>query len=293
MILSVSRRCDIPRFSFDWFLERLDAGFVEVSNPFNLTQKKRVSLLPPGNSCGEAVDLIAFWTRDPASILEHADDLTERGYHFFVMTTLNSYPALLEPNVPSREAVVQTMRNLAQKISGSGSRTDRVIWRYDPIFLSSLTDFEFHKRNFSGLAVQLGGTVRRVIVSVYDEYSKAEKRLSRLEQSGSLKRQPHYESAVPGSKVLSAPVRDLLAELARIAGREGMEIQSCAEEDLSGCGIKSGACIGADYIESVFDIKAPGKDRGQKRPHCLCVQSVDIGNYGNCPAGCVYCYASS
>jgi hypothetical protein len=59
-----------------------------------------------------------------------------------------------------------------------------------------------------------------------------------------------------------------------------MEIQSCAEaEDLSSLGIKPGACI-------------PGcqKDKNQ-RPHCLCAAAPDIGSYGPCPAGCVYCYA--
>ena len=292
MILSVSRRCDIPRFAFDWFLERLDEGAVELSNPFNPGQKKRISLLPAGAG-GEGVDLIAFWTRDPASILEHAEELEGRGYPFYVMTTLNAYPALLEPNVPPREAVIKTMRNLALKISGPGGGSERVIWRYDPVFISNITDFEFHKENFSGLAAQLNGTVRRVIISVYDEYARAEKRLARLEQSNSLERIPHYENVCTGQKLISAPIRELLAELARIAGREGMEIQSCAEEDLSDCGIKPGACIDANFIENVFRLKAPGKDRGQKRPGCLCAQSADIGTYGSCPAGCVYCYASS
>ncbi|MDR2103013.1 MAG: DUF1848 domain-containing protein [Treponema sp.] len=33
-----------------------------------------------------------------------------------------------------------------------------------------------------------------------------------------------------------------------------------------------------------------GKDKNQ-RPRCRCVPSTDIGSYGPCPAGCVYCYA--
>jgi len=272
MIISASRRCDIPRFAFDWFLERLDAGYVEVTNPFNLLQKKRIPLLP---GAVDGVELFVFWTRDPASILQHAEELESRGYPFYVMTTLTSYPALLEPNMPPSEALIKTMRLLAQKIPA-----ERVIWRYDPIFLSSLTDFEFHRQNFSNLAARLNGAVRRVIVSVYDEYPKAEKRLAILERNGSLKRFSH-----------SSPIRGLLAELAQIAGREGMEIQSCAEEDLSDCGIRPGACIDGEYISKVFGLTPPGKDRGQKRPGCRCIQSVDIGTYGNCPAGCVYCYA--
>ena len=273
MVISVSRRCDIPRFAFDWFLGSLDAGFVDVRNPFNPHQIRRVSLLPSD------VEVFAFWTRDPASILEYAEELERRAYRFYVMTTLTAYPCVLEPNAAAAEAVIKTMGELAQRIG-----IERVIWRYDPIFLSNLTDFEFHCRNFAHLAARLNGAVRRVIVSLYDEYPAAERRLTALEQSGVLKRLPHKEL------ILDPAVRQLLAELARIAKAEGMEIQSCAEEDFSDIGIPGGACIDGEYLTRLFGIKAPGRDRGQRRPLCRCVQSVDIGSYGHCPAGCVYCY---
>ena len=305
MVVSASRRCDIPRFSFDWFLERLAAGFVEVKNPFNSRQIRQVSLLPSD------AELFAFWTRDPAAILGHTADLEGRGCDFFVMTTLTSYPAVLEPNVPPAGELINTMRRLARKIT-----PDRVIWRYDPLFLSNITDFAFHRGNFSRLAAGLNGTVKRVIVSVYDEYGAAERRLTKLENAGgfprapgqpALKRLAHYENEPkddipskhgPGKERPLLPgVRELLAELAGIARKEGMEIQSCAEEDLSGCGIKPGACIDAEYIARLFGNKKSGllnlpKDPGQKRPRCLCAQSVDIGSYGPCPAGCIYCYGS-
>ena len=227
MIISVSRRCDIPRFAFDWFLERLDSGYAEVKNPFNASQTRRIPLLSPApeRPAGESAELLVFWTRDPASILEHTETLEGQGYCFFVMTTLTLYPPLLEPNVPPAETVIKTMEKLAQKITAN-----RVIWRYDPIFLSSITDFEFHRRNFADLAMRLNGTVKRVIVSVYDEYPAAERRLAALEQSrssgsGGLKRLTCYENGPNGenslpAQVLSPAVRQLLAELARIAKRE-------------------------------------------------------------------------
>lgn len=287
MVISVSRRCDIPRFRFGWFLERLDAGFAEVKNPFNSRQIRRVPLLPPApeRSPDECAEVFAFWTRDPASILEHSKELEKRGYGFYVMTTLTSYPSVLEPMLPPAGAVIETMRQLSQEIS-----PERVIWRYDPVFLSDLTDCEFHRNNFAGLASRLKGAVRRVIVSVYDEYSGPERRLTALEQNGSLKRMAHYTLEKPGEKRILPAARELLAGLAGIAMKEGMEIQSCAEEDLSGCGIRPGACIDGKYISETFGLTIPGKDRGQKRPGCLCAQSADIGSYGNCPAGCVYCY---
>ncbi|TDA70431.1 MAG: DUF1848 family protein [Clostridia bacterium] len=38
---------------------------------------------------------------------------------------------------------------------------DRVIWRYDPIVLSDVTDADFHRRNFSHLARSGRQHVRR------------------------------------------------------------------------------------------------------------------------------------
>ena len=281
---------------------------MDVKNPFNPAQVRKVSLLPPsagnGASDGNEVsddcaEVFAFWTRDPGSILEHAEELEKRGWGFYVMTTLTAYPPVLEPNVPPPEEIILKMKLLADKISA-----DKVMWRYDPVFLSDLTSPDFHRRNFAYLAARLRGTVNRVIVSVYDEYPAAEKRLAVLEQRGMLTRIAHYEKPRPGSfggRSLTPELRALLAEFACIAHSEGMEIQSCAEEDLSDCkqpdciqsgdsGIRSGACIDGEYISRIFGVKVPGKDKGQRRPHCLCAQSVDIGAYGNCPAGCVYCY---
>ena len=41
MIVSASRRTDIPAFYFDWFCERLRNGYVDVLNPFNRKQVSR------------------------------------------------------------------------------------------------------------------------------------------------------------------------------------------------------------------------------------------------------------
>jgi len=270
MIVSASRRCDIPRYQFDWFMERLNAGFVEVANPFNSRQIRRVSLAP------QDVDLFVFWTRDPRHILANADQLTELGFPFYVMITLNAYPNALEPSMVSTSEVLQTMKELAKKIG-----PDRVIWRYDPIIVTSITDENFHRRNFSELTQQLAGSVRRVIISIYDEYRESKKRLARLEQSGQLRLLDSGDNFAA-----------LLSDLAKSAEAAGLEIQSCAEkEDFSPLGIKPGACIDPALIEKIFSLKLGGKDKNQ-RPHCLCGKSVDIGSYGTCAARCVYCYAS-
>ena len=57
MIISASRRTDIPAFYSEWFMRRVEAGFCMVPNPFNAKQVARVSLRP------EDVDAIVFWSK--------------------------------------------------------------------------------------------------------------------------------------------------------------------------------------------------------------------------------------
>ncbi|TFG76781.1 MAG: DUF1848 family protein, partial [Chrysiogenales bacterium] len=69
MIVSVSRRGDIPAFGSDWFMEQLRRGAVEVANPFHPSQKKRVSLSK------KDVDAFVFWSRDPRPLLAHLQEI--------------------------------------------------------------------------------------------------------------------------------------------------------------------------------------------------------------------------
>jgi hypothetical protein len=195
---------------------------------------------------------------------------------------LTGYPALLEPNMPPPDAIIAAMHTLADKWGA-----DRSIWRYDPVFLSNVTDREWHIQGFKALARALKGAVRRVIISVYDEYAGAKHRIARLEGEGAFRVLPHYDDE---GRLLGG-VRCLLAELAAIAADEGMAMYACAEgEDLADLGIRRGACIDGALLRELWGIETGGKDKNQ-RACCLCVPSVDIGRYGPCPAGCVYCYA--
>ena len=58
MILSVSRRTDIPAFYSEWFFNRIKAGFVDVRNPMNIHRVSRVKITP------DVVDCIVFWTKN-------------------------------------------------------------------------------------------------------------------------------------------------------------------------------------------------------------------------------------
>lgn len=63
MIISASRRTDIPAFYSDWFLNRIKDGFVDVRNPMNYHQVSRISLSP------DVIDCIVFWSKNPKPML--------------------------------------------------------------------------------------------------------------------------------------------------------------------------------------------------------------------------------
>ena len=264
-------------------MERLKEGFVETANPYNASQIKHIPLVPvkEGMKPEEGVDAFVFWTRDPKYILANADELKERGFPFYVMVSVTGYPGLLEPNQAPVPEVLNSMKELAQKIG-----SDRVIWRYDPVILTSITNNEYHGRNFTNLAQNLSGSVKQVIISLFDnEYQRAMKRLFMLEKEGKL--------IMHDNDINNGSFHKVLLELAESTKNADMEIQSCAEKmDFQSIGIriKPGACIDAALIEKICGVK-PARDKNQ-RPNCLCCKSVDIGTYGTCEAHCVYCYAS-
>jgi len=76
MIISASRRTDIPAFYADWLVNRINAGYCLVKNPYNPSQIRRVSLLP------EDVDGIVLWTKNAAPLLPKISALSEFAYYF-------------------------------------------------------------------------------------------------------------------------------------------------------------------------------------------------------------------
>ncbi len=83
MILSVSRRTDIPAFYSDWFFNRIKEGFLYVRNPMNIHQISRISLSP------SVIDCIVFWSKNPKPMLGRLDELKDYMYYF--QFTINPY----------------------------------------------------------------------------------------------------------------------------------------------------------------------------------------------------------
>ena len=146
MIISASRRTDIPAFYADWFINRVREGSCEVPNPFNPRQVATISLKP------EDVDSIVFWTRSPRPLFRHLRELDGRGFFYYFQYTLLDYPAVIDSHTPPAWRALDTFRALADRIG-----PERVVWRYDPIVLSEITPPEYHLETFGRLAAALRG----------------------------------------------------------------------------------------------------------------------------------------
>lgn len=273
MIISASRRTDIPAFYSQWFMNSIRAGFCVVPNPFNTKQLSRVSLKL------EDVDAIVFWSKNPAPLFPYLDELDERGFRYYFQFTLNDYPDALEPGVPDVDKRLETFMKLAERLGSM-----RVIWRYDPIIISNITSVDFHQERFAKLASSLSGATNRVMVSLCDFYRKTDRRLAALEQEG------YFFNKEAAS---SAEVASLLKNIATIASRHNMEVFSCAEDiDFSNLGIRPGMCVDADLVKKIWSISVCTTKDQTQRKHCRCVVSKDIGMNDTCMHGCRYCYST-
>jgi len=264
VILSVSRRTDIPAFYTDWFFTRLREGYLYVRNPMSYHQVSRVSLTPT------LVDFIVFWTKNPSHILTRLDELSD--YHYYFQITINAYGDKIERNVPERTQAIRSFQKLATTIGKS-----RTIWRYDPIILTDTIDLTLHVETFQQLADSLSEYTNRCVISFLDFYKKTERNIK---------------------SVCAHPITDhtmlLLSEkLSNIARRYNMVLETCSEMvDLSGAGIEHAKCIDERLISEIVGKNIViGKDKNQ-RETCGCAVSIDIGAYNTCRHGCLYCYAN-
>ena len=273
MIISASRRTDIPAFYSEWFMRRIHQQYCLCVNPFNRHQVTQVSLQP------EDVDALVFWTKNAEPLLSRLPELDARGYRYYFQYTMNGYGELFEPNLPELERCIETFLQLSERIGA-----ERVIWRYDPVILSSRTDVSCHQQRFGYILERLQAATRRIVVSIVDDYRKASHNFKRLQVQG-LTIQTDYRAEQLAS---------LCTFMSELAGRHNIPVYSCAESlDLTPFGIFPGKCVDDELIARLFNVQVKaGKDRSQRR-ECGCLQSKDIGFYDTCLHGCAYCYAGT
>jgi hypothetical protein len=272
MIVSASYRTDIPAFYGRWFLNRFRAGWAKAVNPYG----RQVSTIP----LRQGVDGFVFWTRNPGPFLDVLEEIRRAGFPFVLHCTLTGYPRALESSVIEVNRSLALMEGIAQR---HGPRA--VVWRYDPILITSQIPLDWHEENFARLAARLGGIADEVSVSFATIYRKTERNLA------AAARAHHFGWSDPSPD----DKRALLRRLTQLGGRHGIRLTLCSQPDLLTEGVAPSACIDARRLEDVAAgwglTRLIGAKVKGNRPGCLCHESRDIGEYDTCPHGCAYCYA--
>lgn len=265
MIISASRRTDIPTYYSDWFLNRIREKYVMVRNPMSIHQISKINLSP------DVVDAIVFWTKNPEPMIDRLDLLKEYSYYF--QFTVTPYGTDVEPNVPNKNKfIIPTFQRLSDKIG-----TEKVIWRYDPIFLNKKYTIDYHIDYFGKIAERLKDFTQKCTISFIDLYRNTTRNVKGLEIA----------------QLTISDKRTLAQELSKLALSYGLRIDSCAEDiELMEFQISHARCIDDRLIEKISGFKIDVEKDKNQRLECGCVASIDIGMYNTCLNGCKYCYAN-
>ena len=278
VILSASRATDIPAFYADWFMNRLRAGWFAWTNPFNPRQTQKVSTAK--------TRVIVFWSKHPAGLLPHLDELDRRGLHYGFQYTLNDYEAEgWEPHLPVLAERLALFRRLAERLG-----PERVVWRLDPLLLAERVGVSELLAKAGRLLAALGGHTRKLVFSFADleRYPAVQRNLA--------------QAGLAAREFTRAQMREFAHGLAELSRPHGLALATCAEKiDLAEFGIAHNRCVDGALLARLWPedaalreyLASPAakKDRGQ-RPACGCIASKDIGRYRTCPHLCAYCYAN-
>lgn len=262
MILSASRRTDIPAYYSQWLVNRLQAGFVLARNPMNHAQVSKIMLSP------DIVDCIVFWTKDPQNMLDKLDAVDNLGHKYYFQFTVTPYDKSIEKGLRDKEEIIKTFCSLSQKIG-----KEKVLWRYDPIILTDKFDIAFHKEQFASLCSKLSNYTSCCTISFVDIYRKLKTSLLR--------------------EINQEETEELCELILTIAEDFGITVKACCEKSfLLRYGIGKANCIDPIVIEKICGYSLDIKRDKNQRDSCGCYESIDIGVYNTCKNGCIYCYAN-
>lgn len=258
MIISASRRTDIPALYPEWLLHRLEEGKVLIPNPYNRKKITKIEISP------ETVDCIVFWSKNPKPLQPYLKEIDAMGYKYFFQMTVTGYGKDVEAGLPPTEKNIATFLLLSEQIG-----KDRIDWRYDPIFLNEKYTASYHLEKFEQMCEWMHAATERCTISFLDSYRNC-----------------------PFAEMESEDIRNLAEGLSKIAQKYELPLYTCAEKlSLDEYGICRGACIDRERLHHLTGYKLDlSKDPGQRK-ECLCAESIDIGMYDTCTNGCAYCYA--
>lgn len=304
IIVSASRSTDIPAFYSDWFFTRLRKGYSAWTNPFNGV-KSYVAY--------RDTRFIVFWSKNPAPLIPHLDDLKKRGIGCYIQYTLNDYVQEgLEKAVPDVDKRIATFRELVG-ILGKG----HVIWRFDPLVLTDTISVDDLIRKIEYIGDALKDYAEKLVFSFVDIS------IYRRVKSNLDKASINYREWTPEL------MDEFAGKLSALNRKWGYILATCGEKiDLAKYNIKKNSCVddelmirlahndetlmkflGAEIVErdifgevpdgaielgdNLYAVKKKDNRDGGQREFCGCVMSKDIGEYNTCPHLCEYCYANS
>lgn len=280
IVLSASRRTDIPAFYMPWFMERMAAGSFQVTNPFN----RRVSTVPAEP---KRVHTIVFWSKNFGPFIDgrYGERLQDMGYHLYFNFTINSESPFLEPYVPT---LAERLDQLERLTAAFGSKS--IQWRFDPICFYHHGGRRQHNLGDFPVIAQSAGDqgIHRCVTSFLDLYPKIRRRTSALDRFFFI--DPEMEEKVV-----------LLCRMEQTLSAFGIHLSTCCEKTVmdrlpSGSGITPGACIPSEHLVRCYGGKlSMRRDSGQRVSQgCRCRVSRDIGSYHRHPCfhRCLFCYAN-
>lgn len=267
MLVSASRRTDIPAFFTPWLLNRLRAGFVLVRNPFNRRMVSRVRLDP------SVVEALVLWTKNPAPFLPHWAEVESMGYPVVMQYTITACDPVLEPGLPSLDNRIASFQQAATRWGAA-----RMLWRCDPLIFTKDWGPDAVLRRFTRLARALCGMTSQCTISFVSLYAKCRRNLRDFElvELDAVERQR------------------LIAEMTNIAAARHIQLRACCDAFLSEtCQVPRAHCIDGAQIGAIIGQPLSTRRDTSQRPGCGCTVSVDIGAYDSCAHGCRYCYANT
>ena len=281
IIISASRRTDIPAFYMPWLMEQIRRGYFEVTNPYN----QHVSCVP---ATPDRVHTIVFWSKNFGPFLEknYGEQLLKQGYHLFFNFTVNSDCTDLEPNVPALSKRLHQLEHLCQRFG-----PETINWRFDPLCFFKIDGGpqQDNLHDFSDIAAKAAECgIVRCITSFMDHYPKIRRRLST--RPGFAFIDPMLEKKI---EIVGKMEKDLAAG--------NIHLSVCCEKDLleaipQSSSTTGSSCIPGEIIQKLFGGRLYlKKDAGQRvKAGCGCTVSTDIGSYRlqACYHNCLFCYAN-
>lgn len=268
MILSVSKRTDIPAFYSQWFMNCIRKGSFCYKNPMNPSQILRVPL------SSNNVDCIVFWTKDAQNIMQYLPELDNLGYKYYFQFTITPYDKDIESNIRNKKDIIETFKKLSLKIG-----KEKIIYRYDPILITNKYSIDFHIKTFEKIVSELANYTESVVISFVDDYRKISTNMKDIKVK----------------EITDFDMINMADNFSKVTKKYNLKLMTCAEKiNLTQFGIEKSKCIDGDLIEKIIGCQITHKNTkyDKQRLSCGCIQCIDMGNYDTCIHGCLYCYAN-